>query len=175
VKFTASVAPVSGISETGTVQFVIDGANAGSPVTLNANSASYTTSSLAAGTHTVVAIYSGDANFQSSQSNSFSQTVLPGWLTATAGANIVWTPAASPQTLQINSGTATIIADPGEAQFNNGAGDSPVITVTGASLVIAPTMGACWCISAACRCRAAEPPMSLPWAPPALTAITGCW
>ena len=80
VTFTAAVTPASGSGETGTVQFVIDGANAGGPVTIsNSNgTATYTTSSLAGGSHSVVAIYSGDANFAGSTSSTFTQSVVYG-------------------------------------------------------------------------------------------------
>ncbi len=143
VTFTATVAPASGSGETGTVQFVIDGSNSGSPVTLGGNNtAAYTISSLTSGNHTVVADYSGDANFQSSQSSQISQTVaLPAWLTLSVGAAVVWNPSA--ETLQINSGTATIVADPEESRFNNGAGDDPTITASGSGskLEVAPTDG----------------------------------
>jgi hypothetical protein len=64
--------------------------------------------------------------------------ILPGWLSLSAGASVNWSQAA--ETLQVNSGTATIIADPAEVRFNGGAGDDPIITATGASSVeIAPT------------------------------------
>ena len=60
VSFTASV---TGSSPTGTVQFSVDGSAFGSPVTLNSGSAnSGSTSTLAAGAHTVTAAYSGDTN-----------------------------------------------------------------------------------------------------------------
>jgi methionine-rich copper-binding protein CopC/uncharacterized membrane protein len=145
--FTATVSSSAPGTPTpsGSVQFQVDGTNVGTPVTLSGGSAtSAAISNMTAGTHSITAVYSSDnGNFATSTSNTFSQTVLPGWLTATTGASIVWTPAGSPQTLQISSGTATIIADPGETQFNSGAGDSPVITVTGSGtkLVIAPTDG----------------------------------
>lgn len=143
VTFTATVNPTSGSGETGTVQFMIDGSNSGSPVTLGGNNtAAYTISSLAAGNHTVVAVYSGDANFQSSQSSQIPETVvLPAWLTLSVGAAVVWNPSA--ETLQINSGTATIVADPEESRFNNGAGDDPAITASGSGskLEVAPTDG----------------------------------
>ena len=46
------------------------------------------------------------------------------------------------QTLEIQSGTGTILADPNEVRFNGGAGDEPVITVdSGAKLEVAPTDG----------------------------------
>jgi hypothetical protein len=57
-----AVAPGAG-TPTGTVQFKTDGANSGGPVPLGGGAASYSTSSLAHGTHTVVAEYAGDGNF----------------------------------------------------------------------------------------------------------------
>ncbi len=51
-------------SATGTIQFKIDGANFGSPVTLSGGSATSTsTSSLSIGNHPVTAEYSGDSYF----------------------------------------------------------------------------------------------------------------
>ncbi|HEY2951969.1 MAG TPA: MBG domain-containing protein, partial [Verrucomicrobiae bacterium] len=58
----SAVAPGAG-TPTGTVQFRIDGAAAGPPAPLSAGSAGFSTSSLAVGTHPVVAEYAGDANF----------------------------------------------------------------------------------------------------------------
>ena len=61
VTFTATVTSIGPI--TGTVQFKIDGSNAGGPVALNGKVATLTTAALTAGTHSVIAEYSGDANF----------------------------------------------------------------------------------------------------------------
>jgi hypothetical protein len=58
----SAVAPGAGVP-TGTVQFIIDGAVAGSPAPLSGGTASYTTSALGHGTHTVAAQYAGDGNF----------------------------------------------------------------------------------------------------------------
>jgi hypothetical protein len=58
----SAVAPGAG-TPTGTVQFEVDGAAAGAPVSLSASTASYTTTNLAHGSHTVAAQYAGDANF----------------------------------------------------------------------------------------------------------------
>ncbi len=69
VSFTANVAAVAPGSgtRTGSVQFLIDGVNFGSPVTLSGGTATSTaTSSLAIGNHTVTATYSGDSNFTTS-------------------------------------------------------------------------------------------------------------
>jgi hypothetical protein len=65
VTFTAAlsaVAPGAGIP-TGMVQFIIDRAVAGSPAPLSGSTASYATSTLGHGTHTVAAQYAGDGNF----------------------------------------------------------------------------------------------------------------
>src|SRR5207253_2049209 len=60
---------------TGTVQFVVDGANFGGPVTLVGGSAtSLSTTALAVGTHTVMANYSGDGTYAPS-SGSLTQTI----------------------------------------------------------------------------------------------------
>jgi hypothetical protein len=81
ITFTAAVsipAPGAG-GPTGTVQFVIDGTNAGSPVNLvtagGLTTASFNTGSLAVGTHSIAASYSGDANFTTSTSTAITQTV----------------------------------------------------------------------------------------------------
>lgn len=64
VTFTARVTSTGPL--TGTVQFKIDGSNSGGPVTLSAGVATLTTAALTAGTHSVTADYSGDANFLAS-------------------------------------------------------------------------------------------------------------
>jgi uncharacterized repeat protein (TIGR01451 family) len=78
VNFTAAVsvtAPGSG-TPTGTVSFTDGGATLCSP-TLPANgTATCSTSTLAAGSHTITAAYSGDSNFHAS-SGSVAQTVAP--------------------------------------------------------------------------------------------------
>jgi hypothetical protein len=86
VTFNAFVQKVSGGGLlTGSVQFVIDGVNAGAPVPLPSFvQDSYTITSpgittLSIGNHTVTAVYSGDANFASSSATlSGGQTVVDG-------------------------------------------------------------------------------------------------
>jgi cyclophilin family peptidyl-prolyl cis-trans isomerase len=70
VTFTATVA-ATGTTGTpsGTVQFQIDGNNAGNPVTLTNGVATFSTSLLTVGSHTINAIYSGDSNFSVSSGN----------------------------------------------------------------------------------------------------------
>ena len=78
VTFTATVTPSAGSGfETGTVQF-FDGSTAlGSAVALasGANSVTYTTSALSLGSHSITAVYSGDANFATSTSAPFALSV----------------------------------------------------------------------------------------------------
>jgi hypothetical protein len=65
VTFTTALSAVAPGADVpmGTVQFIIDGAVAGSPAPLSGGTASYTTSALGHGTHTVAAQYAGDGNF----------------------------------------------------------------------------------------------------------------
>src|SRR5207244_1932915 len=77
VMFTATVsavAPGAG-TPTGTVQFRDGAANLGSPVTLTGGSASFSTSALSVGGHSITAVYSGDASFNTSTSAVLTQTV----------------------------------------------------------------------------------------------------
>jgi hypothetical protein len=71
VTFTATVSPSSA---TGSVGFY-DGTKLLSTKTLSGATASYSTSTLAAGLHTISAKYAGDSNFNGSTSNVLTQTV----------------------------------------------------------------------------------------------------
>jgi hypothetical protein len=78
VSFKATVTPVSpgAGTPTGTVQFVVDGSNFGSPVTIASSIAlSASTTSLSVGTHNVVAVYSSDLNFVASTAAALTQSV----------------------------------------------------------------------------------------------------
>jgi hypothetical protein len=94
--FTATVNSIgSNSTPSGTVQFDLDGVASGTPVGLNQGAAKYQTSFSLAGSHTVTAVYSGDANNLSSTSGNLAVTVpyttgsLPGTyavtITATSG------------------------------------------------------------------------------------------
>ena len=67
VNFTATVSPNTAA---GTVQFLINGTNFGSPITLSSGKASTITSSLPIGTNIIIASYSGSSNLSPSSSNS---------------------------------------------------------------------------------------------------------
>src|SRR5207253_1722869 len=64
---------------TGAVQFQIDSSNAGSPVNVSTTggvtTASFSTTTLTVGSHTVTASYGGDANVLASCATAFTQTV----------------------------------------------------------------------------------------------------
>ena len=78
VQFTctlSAIAPGAG-TPTGTVQFKVDGVNAGSPAALSGGTALYSTTSLAVGTHSVTAEYAGDGNFTGSTSSLSPQQLI---------------------------------------------------------------------------------------------------
>lgn len=78
VTFTATVSVVSpgAGAATGTVQFMDGAANLGAPQPVNGSGvATFITSVLAPGSHSITAVYSGDANFNGSTSSPVSQTV----------------------------------------------------------------------------------------------------
>jgi hypothetical protein len=79
VTFTATVSAVGIGTPTGSVQFFVD--NGATPIGTSAMAsvcgcAQFTTSSLAAGNHTITATYGGDNNFTGSTSLPLTQTVL---------------------------------------------------------------------------------------------------
>ena len=78
VTFTATVSSAFGGSPTGVVTFK-DGATVLGAIAVNTTThkAAYTTSTLAAGAHSITAAYAGDSNFGSSTSPAMSQTVNP--------------------------------------------------------------------------------------------------
>lgn len=78
VTFTALVtSPNEGPPPTGTVQFKIDGTNAGSPVAVGDDGTAMSSgvSTLTVGDHDVTAVYSGDDNHSGSTSETLTQTV----------------------------------------------------------------------------------------------------
>ncbi len=89
VTFTAAVVPSSGAAvPTGTVQFRVDGAAFGLPVALNAlGRATLATTTLSAGTHSIVAVYSGSGVHVTSTSAPYSQVVLRATPTLTITSN----------------------------------------------------------------------------------------
>ena len=110
VTFTATVAAVSPGSgtPTGTVNFLDGTTTIGTDETLNSSGvATFSTSSLPAGTDSITAVYSGDPNFTTSTSSVLSQVVLQASSTTlTSGTN----PSVSGQSVTF---TATVAASSG--------------------------------------------------------------
>ena len=79
VTFTATVSansPSTAVPTGGTVQFLVDGTNFGSPVSLVNGVASWSSSSLTVGQHSIMALYTGDGlNFTGSTAPAVVQTV----------------------------------------------------------------------------------------------------
>ena len=77
VAFVATVTSSGNPVNSGTVQFVVDSSNFGTPVVLNGSgqATSNFTSSLSVGGHAVVANYSGASGFSASSSSTLTQTV----------------------------------------------------------------------------------------------------
>ena len=87
VTITATVTKTSGtVTPTGTVQFSVDGSAVGSAVTLSGGNATYSSSTLAAGTHSITAVYTPatGSGFTSSSAAALSQVVNKAALTVTA-------------------------------------------------------------------------------------------
>lgn len=74
VTFTATVNSTTSGTPTGTVSF-FDGSTQIGSSSLSSGVAAFSTSSLAAASHIVTAVYSGDSNFNGSTSSGFSETV----------------------------------------------------------------------------------------------------
>jgi len=75
VTFNTRVAPASGsVAPTGTISFLDSQVSIGS-VALTSASAQFSAANLSAGTHSIIAVYSGDANFQPSSSLAATVTV----------------------------------------------------------------------------------------------------
>jgi hypothetical protein len=146
VTFTATVtatAPATG-TRTGTVAFDDGGvaiAGCAAQVLAAAGTATCATNALAAGTHTITAVYSGDGNFTTSTSAPLTEKVLTTTTTAvTSSAN----PSVFGQSMQY---TATVAGGPsvsGTITFKDGgsniAGCVAVVMIAGsASCTVSPT------------------------------------
>ena len=130
VTFTALVMPTQngGPAVTGTVQFQADGTNIGNAVPISNGQAQVTTNSLAVGSHTIAANYSGDSNYGAS-SGTTSVTVNPAFSLS-----------AGPATVTISSpggmGT-TVITVTDQSGFNG------TVNFTSASCSALPSESSC--------------------------------
>jgi hypothetical protein len=120
VTFTANVNSAA----TGTVQFA-DGSTVLSTVAVASGTASYATSTLAQGSHTISFNYSGDANYMS-QSASFTFNVLATTATSlTSSAN----PSTNGQSVTFTA-TVAPAASTGTVQFYNGSTSLATVTLS---------------------------------------------
>ena len=121
---------------TGTLQFAVDGSTLGGPVPLSDGMAtSPSNSTLSAGTHTVLATYSGDHNYNAS-SGTFIQTIQ-------AYSSTVVSSSANPQTAgEAVNWTATVTLATGSVNFVNfESGDfSQTASQTNATIVASPAL-----------------------------------
>jgi len=116
ITITASVVQALGPNTpVGTVQFTIDGSSVGAPVTVTASQATFSTSTLAAGTHSITAAFSptSTAEFNASTAAAFTQQIISGAALPTA-TTLAIAAAGSPVT-SVASGTtvaltATVLA-----------------------------------------------------------------
>jgi Bacterial Ig-like domain (group 3)/IPT/TIG domain/Beta-propeller repeat/Dockerin type I domain len=120
VTFTATVSQAN--SPAGTVQFMDGAATFGAPIALSGGAATYTTSALTSGSHSISAVYSGDSNNAANTSAVFSQKVRVATTTTV-------TSSLNPSTyLQPVTLTATVVPNvvagtipTGTVQFKDGA------------------------------------------------------
>jgi hypothetical protein len=95
VTFTASVSAASGTATPGGTVTFLDGTNTLGTANVGANGqAAFTTSALTTGTHTIIANYSGDQNFQAS-SGSLTQTINAATTTAATTTTVTASPSPS--------------------------------------------------------------------------------
>jgi hypothetical protein len=114
VTFIAVVSSAAGGSPSGTVTFKDNGVTIGTG-TLSGGTATFTTDSLAVGSHSITAVYEGDDSYLTSTSGVLTQTVEK------AGTSVSVTSSANPQTYL---GSVTFIA-----AVSSAAGGSPSGTV----------------------------------------------
>jgi hypothetical protein len=137
VSFTAGV---SGAMPTGTVQFKDGGANLGAPVALDAAAATLNTNALTtAGSHSITAVYSGDAANASGTSQALIENVVPAASTVSIGTSTPWLTEDQSVTF-----TATVIGmvPTGSVQFTDGGASlgAPVLIDAGIAVLSTSTL-----------------------------------
>ena len=120
VTFTATVTSATAGTITGTFTFFDGATQIGTPVTIAAGAAAVSSATLAQGTHSITAQYSGDANFAASTSPAVSQvvnaaaligttTTVTGPTTGDSGGNFTFTATVAPASGNARpTGTVTI-------------------------------------------------------------------
>jgi len=142
VSITASVATTDGTTPaTGTIIFLIDGVASGSPVALNAGSATLTPSGIGAGYYHVQAVYSGDANYAQGSSGlsylTISKLTPTVSLASSSPFSSVTSPASVTATVAGTYGTPT-----GTVIFYSGTTRVGSATLAGGTATITPALAA---------------------------------
>lgn len=133
VTFTATVATdATGATPSGTVQFAVDGADSGSPVTLSSGAATFSYTPTASGSHTITATYAGATGFGGS---SASLTIV---VASPAGTGSFSLAATNLTVASGNSGNSTVTVTP-----SSGFTGTVSFTVSGPSALA----NACYSIS----------------------------
>jgi hypothetical protein len=126
VTITATVAQASGtVVPTGTVQFSVDGSTAGSAVALSGGTATYSTSALAVGTHSITAVYTPatGSGFATSIATALSQVVnkTQSAVSLSSGTNPVFAQNPITLTATVGFGSGSGVAGPtGTVTFQDG-------------------------------------------------------
>jgi hypothetical protein len=150
ITFTATVAPSSGSGiPTGTVTFVDGTTTLGNGTLSSSGVATYSTSSLAVGSHSITAIYGGDPNFSTSTSSAViltvnatgptlaptSTTLQASATTAVSGTSITFT-AKVAETSGAGIPTGTVTFDDGSTTLGTGTLSSGTATYTASGLSV---------------------------------------
>jgi hypothetical protein len=144
VMFTASVTSKTAGTITGSVSFFDGSTQIGPSVTLTSGTATYATTLLSQGTHSITAMYSGDSNYANSISTALTQTVNASTKSATStmvtssqnpstsGANVSFTAAVTSSTAGTITGTV--------AFFDGGTQLGTPVTLSAGSASYSTTM-----------------------------------
>ena len=144
VTFTATVANASvpgGSTPTGSVQFQVDGAAFGSPVTLSNGTAVISDAALGAGSHTITAVYQpASSNFAASTSNGVKETITADATTTAVSSSANPSSVGQPVTFTATVANASIpggSTPTGSVQFqvDSAAFGSPVTLSNGTAVI----------------------------------------
>jgi hypothetical protein len=128
ITFTASITPQFGGGASGTVTFNDGTATLGTAPALN-NAASFTTSTLAVGSHSITAVYGGDGNFTGSTSTALSQVVMKASTTTVLISSI--NPSVSGKPVTFTATVSSQVGTPtGKVQFLNGTASLATVTLS---------------------------------------------
>lgn len=129
VIFTASIAPVSGSGvPTGSVKFNDGATQIGTGALNSSGTATFNTSSLSVGSHSVTAVYSGDTNFSASTSAAVPVTVV-------APAKVATSTSLSASATQLTSGQSVTFTAGVAPQSGSGAPTGSVAFIDGSSQI----------------------------------------